>query len=79
MPQIRPQDISNCVRLANEFRTEIRRLVPKDGAVDAGLPFTGSLVNAVVKEAPPDEHGVSAFCSQDDLLTGSDKALGALS
>ena len=68
MPAIRPEAISNRVRLSNEVRAAMRRLVAEDGAVDSRLP-------AVVDELSPYETGVSTLRAQDDLLAGSDEQL----
>jgi hypothetical protein len=57
----------------------MRRLVPEDGAVDAGLPLTSSLVDAVVNEKAPDEHGVAKLGSEHEFLARPDEALVTLS
>src|SRR6266705_1761080 len=61
MPAIRPEAISNLIRLAYEARAARRSLIPKDRAVD-------SLLAAVVDELSPDPHGAGALSSQDDLF-----------
>ncbi len=62
MPAMRPQAISNRIRLSNEVAAPVLALVSEDGAVDSVLP-------AVINELSPYEHGVSAGCSKDDLLS----------
>ena len=66
MPAIRPEAISNFIRLAYEFRALVWAFVSENGAVDSSLP-------AVVDELPPDKQGICVGGSQDDLLTGADK------
>lgn len=73
MPAIRPDAISNCIRLANEVRAADFAFVAKDRAVDAGLSFPGSLVNAVVNEVTPHEAGVGTLSSKDDFLSRPDE------
>ncbi|KVM72587.1 hypothetical protein WJ61_01105 [Burkholderia ubonensis] len=72
MPAIRPEAISNRVRLANEVRAAMRRLVAEDCAVDAVLA-------AVIDEFPPDETGVAVLGSQHDFFTGPDEQLSIAS
>ena len=73
MPAIRPEAVSNCIRLSNEVRTSPGGLVAESSAVDA-------LLSAVVDELSPSEHGVGVFCSQNNLLSGADElsALAAI-
>lgn len=66
MPAMRPEAVSNAIRLAYEFAAAMRSLIPKDSAVDSLLP-------AVVLELPPDEHGASSLCAQDNLFSWSDE------
>lgn len=73
MPAMRPEAISNRVRLSNEVRAAMRRLVAEDCAVDAQLAFSGALVNTVVDELAPDEAGVTSLGSEHDLFTWSNK------
>lgn len=61
MPAIRPEAISNRIRLTYKVRAATCFLVAEGGAVDAVLPLTGSDVDAVIFELPPDE-AVSVFC-----------------
>ena len=68
---MRPEDISNLIRLPNEATGPMRGLVAEHGAVDP------SPVPAVVDELSPSEHGVGSLGSQDDLLSGADKLPGA--
>lgn len=68
MPAIRPEAISNLVRLSNEARALVVRFVPEDGAVDAVL-------SAVVDEHSPHKHSIPGKGPQHDLLTGSDEEL----
>lgn len=66
MPQIRPEAISNRVRLAYEVRAAVRGLISEKGAVDAGLP-------AIVGESSPRKAGVSAVGSQHNFFAGAAK------
>jgi hypothetical protein len=66
MPAIRPEDISNLIRLTYEARAAAARLVPEDRAVDTVLP-------AIVFEYSPDEEGISCSGSEHDFLPGPDK------
>lgn len=66
MPAIRPEAISNCIRLPNEVAGPVPRLVPEDGAI-------GSLLSAIVEELPPHEESISVFGSQDDLFSWADE------
>ena len=66
MPAIRPEAVSNEIRLAYEFAAAMRSLIPKDSAVDSLLP-------AIVLESPPDEQGASSLGSQNNLLSGADE------
>jgi hypothetical protein len=75
MPAISPEAISNRVRLANEARALIRRFVAEYCAIDSGLSFACSLVNAVINELAPHETSVSVSGSQDDLIAGSNEQL----
>jgi hypothetical protein len=73
MPAIRPEDISNRIRLAYKVRAAVRRLVAEHGTVDSFLPFSGSEVDAVVNEVPPDPNSVGVSGSEDPLLAGADE------
>lgn len=66
MPAIRPERISNCVRLAYEIRAAVLRLIAEDRAIDAVL-------SAIVDEDTPDEERISALGSEHDLFTGADE------
>jgi hypothetical protein len=66
MPAIRPDAISNRIRLANEVAGSVTPLVSEHGAVDALLP-------TVVNEAAPNEHGIGAFGAQDKLFSWTDE------
>jgi len=73
MPAIRPDAISNCIRLANEVRAADFAFVAEDGAIDSVLAFSGSLVNEVVDEVAPHEACVGALSSKDDFLSRPDE------
>ena len=73
MPQIRPEDISNRIRLANELGTAPCGLVPKDRAVDPDLALSGPLVSAVVDKLPPHEARIGRFSSKHDLFARADE------
>lgn len=66
MPAIRPEDISNLIRLTYELRALMARLIPEDGTVDAGLA-------AVVDEDAPNEEGIGALGSEHNLFPWSDE------
>lgn len=68
MPAIRPEAISNRVRLSYEIRAAIARLVAEDRAVDSVLP-------AIVDEDSPHEHGIGALSSQHNLLAWTDELI----
>jgi hypothetical protein len=68
MPAIRPEDISNRIRLLNERRAAGAAFVSEHGAVDSFLP-------AVVDELPPDEQGICSLGSQDNFLSGANEQL----
>jgi hypothetical protein len=65
---MRPEAISNRVRLSNEARAAMRRLVAEDGAVDAALA-------TVVDELSPHEASVSILAPEDDFLAGANEQL----
>jgi hypothetical protein len=71
MPAIRPEAISNRVRLSYEIRAAIRSFIAEDGTVNA-------LLSAVVDELSPDKHGVGALGSKHDLFSWPNE-LSALS
>jgi hypothetical protein len=50
MPQIRPAEISNRVRLSNELAALDLSFVPERRTVDALLRFPRSFVDAVISE-----------------------------
>lgn len=66
MPAIRPEDISNLIRLAYKTRALMARLIAEYRAVD-------TLLATVVMEVSPDEEGISSFGSQHDLFPRSDE------
>jgi hypothetical protein len=66
MPAIRPEAISNLIRLAYEARAAMARFVPEDRAVDPVLA-------AVIDEDSPDEEGISSFGSEHNLFSGPDE------
>lgn len=68
MPAIRPEAISNCVRLAYKSRALVLRLVTEDGAVDALLP-------TVVDELAPNEHGIASLGSQYNFFARADELI----
>ena len=61
MPAMRPEAISNRVRLAYEVRAAVRALVSEYGAVNSVLP-------AVVDKSAPDEAGVSGCSAEHNLF-----------
>lgn len=63
---MRPEAISNRVRLSNESRAAVRRFVAEDGAVDSLLP-------AVVDELAPHEASVTSLTAKHDFLAGADE------
>lgn len=73
MPAIRPEAISNRVRLADKVRAAMRRLVSEHGAVDTVLPLSGALVDAIVDEVSPHPNSISGGGSEYPLLAGADK------
>lgn len=66
MPAIRPDAISNLIRLAYETRAEIARLVAERRAVD-------TLLAGVIVEVSPDPEGIGVLRAQDELLAGTDE------
>jgi len=73
MPLIRPDAISDRIRLSDKFRTEMAALVAEGSAVDAHLSLAGSGVDAVIEEAAPDEEGVTVEGPQDKFLSWPDE------
>ena len=61
MPAIRPEAISNRIRLANEVGTPVAALVAEHGAVNAVL-------SAIVDELPPHKERVRADRPERDLF-----------
>lgn len=61
MPAIRPEAVSNCVRLAYEFAAEMRAFVAEDSAVD-------TLLSTVIYEFSPRETCVTLLGPEDNLL-----------
>ena len=64
MPLTRPEEISDCIRLANKLGREMGAFVAEDGAVDAVLA-------AGIDEFAPNEKSVGISGSQDALLAGA--------
>ena len=60
--------ISDCVSLSDKDTRFDRALVAEDGAVDAGLPLSGSCVDAVIFEVTPDKECIGLPRAQDDLF-----------
>jgi hypothetical protein len=73
MPAIRPERISNCIRLANEVRTKVAGLIAEGGTVDSFLSPPGSLVDAVINEFSPHKEGVSGFGAEDEFGSRADE------
>ena len=73
MPAMRPEEVSNRIRLANKARAAVRRLVSEHGAVDSLLLFSGALVDAVVNELSPDPNSVGVSGAEYPLLAGADE------
>lgn len=67
MPAIRPEAISNCIRLTYEFRAAVRGFVTEDSAVDPFLRLSRPFVDALVDEFAPDPSRITFLRSQDDL------------
>ena len=63
---MRPDDISNGIRLAYEVATPVSAFISEHGAVDSFLP-------AVIAESSPHKHCISLGCAQDDALARADK------
>jgi hypothetical protein len=68
MPAMRPEDISNLIRLAYEVRAAVLRFIAEDRAVN-------TLLAGVVAEVSPDEEGISALGSEHDLFAGADELI----
>jgi hypothetical protein len=66
MPAIRPEAISNRIRLTYEVRGSVRAFVSEHGAVD-------TVLSAVVDEVAPNKEGVSALGSQDEFFAWADE------
>lgn len=66
MPAIRPEAISNRIRLAYEFATKVWAFVSENGAVDSALA-------AVINEPSPSEQGICVDGSENDFFTGADE------
>ncbi len=66
MPAMRPQAISNRIRLSNEVAAPVLALVSEDGAVD-------SVLSAVINELSPDPNSVGGDCSEHPLLAGANE------
>lgn len=64
MPAIRPEAISNRIRLAYEFRALMRGFVAENRAVDPALA-------AGIEEPSPDEKRIGRLCAEDDFLARS--------
>jgi hypothetical protein len=73
MPFTRPRAISNGVTLSDKLGREDWSLVSKDGTFDSGLLWDG-----VVDIVSPDEHGISAGSSENNVFSGTNE-LAALS
>jgi hypothetical protein len=76
MPAMRPDAISNRVRLAYEFTALVRSFIPERSTVDTLLPVPCPLVDAVVTKYFPNKQGVPLCRSQANIIPGSDKLLG---
>ena len=72
---MRPEAISNRIRLAYEVRAAVRRLVAEDGAVDALLGLAGSFVDTGINELSPDPPRVSVTGAKDDFASGAAEEL----
>jgi len=73
MPAIRPEAISNLIRLAYEARAAAARFVPEDRAVDPVL-------STVIDENAPDEEGIGMLGSEHNLFAGTNELVfGSLS
>ncbi len=61
------------ILLAYKVRASMLRLISEYGAVDSLLPFSGSLIDAVINEVSPDPNSVSVSGAEYPLLAGADK------
>jgi len=66
MPLIRPEAISNRIRLSNEFGRLVLAFVSEDSTVD-------TLLTTVIDESSPDKDGIGSFGSEDEFFTWTDK------
>jgi hypothetical protein len=71
MPAMRPEAVSNCVRLAYEFAAKVRAFVTEDSAVDA-------LLSTVIYEFSPGETCVTLLGPEDYFLPRADEELPLL-
>jgi hypothetical protein len=71
MPAIRPEAISNRIRLTYEVRAASSSLVAERGTIDTLLRRARPRVEAGVSELPPDEEGIPGFGAENDLFAGA--------
>jgi len=74
MPAIRPQAVSNAIRLSYKLDARMRSLVAEHGAVDAGLRLPCSVVNAGVSEFSPHEKSIPCRCAQAKVVAWADES-----
>ena len=79
MPQIRPDAISNCIRLANEVAALVRSLIPERRTIDSRLPDACSLVDTGVDKESPNKKSIPCRCPQCDVFSWSNELLGSSS
>lgn len=70
-PAIRPECVSNRIRLSNEFAALMLSLIAERGAIDSCLRLAGSLVNAAVDKLSPNKKSVPCSCAENDFLAGA--------
>ena len=73
MPAIRPEAISNRIRLTYEVGTAVSALVPERGTVDALLSFACALVNRVIEKLPPHEERIPCKRPKDNVFAWTDE------
>ncbi len=71
MPAIRPEVISNRIRLTYELGALDVALVAEHGAVNPGLSLAGSGVDAVINELPPHPTCQAVERPKHDMLAGA--------
>ena len=78
IPAIRPAMSSDRARLTYKVGRPEAAFIPEGRAVDAALSLSGSHVNAVINESPPNKERITGRGSQHDSFPRADE-LGSLS